>query len=410
MNTVSPPTTQALVDKAKAVFVPNYAPRPLVLDRGRGSRVWDVEDREFIDFGTGISVSSLGHADPDLVAALRAQSEKLWHTSNVYYNEPAVRLGAALAESCCGERVFFCNSGAEANEAAIKLARKFSSLHYPEAKRDIITFQGSFHGRTLATVTATAQPKYHQGFEPLPGGFRYCPFNDFEAIEGLVSSDTTCAVLVEPIQGEGGIVPAAPGFMAHLRALCDRHNALLISDEIQCGMGRTGHFWAHAWAGVEPDLVTTAKALGNGIPIGALLAKARVADALGVGSHGTTFGGNPLACAVALAAVTKLRSEELLANVRRQGEAIGAALTALNQRLGIFAAIRGQGLMIGAPLMEAHQGRAGDIINAGIDHGILVLQAGPNVMRLLPPLTLNDTDREEGLERLTKALQACFGA
>lgn len=404
MNKPMQPRTRELIDKGRRYYVPNYRPRETVLDHGKGARLWDLDGNEYIDFGTGISVNSLGHQDPDLVAALMTQAHKLWHTSNIYYTESSVQLAEELVNSCCAERVFFCNSGAEANEAAIKLARKWASQNLPAHRRDIITFYGSFHGRTLTTVTATAQPKYQEGFEPLPGGFRYCAFNDFAAIEAMLAEDTACAILIEPIQGEGGVTPAAPGFLAHLRALCDRHNVLLMCDEVQCGMGRTGHLWAHSWAGVEPDVVTTAKALGGGVPIGAMLTGAKVAEVLQFGSHGSTFGGNPVMSAVARVALRKLSAPELLANVNRQGQVFRDTLAAINHKLGMFQEVRGVGLILGAQLADAWKGKAGDITEICRLHGVLILQAGPDVLRFLPPLNITDEELQTGLERLEAGL------
>lgn len=408
MNKPMQPRTRELIDKGRRYYVPNYRPRETVLDHGKGARLWDLDGNEYIDFGTGISVNSLGHQDPDLVEALVAQAHKLWHTSNVYYTEPAVQLAEELVNSCCAERVFFCNSGAEANEAAIKLARKWASQNLPAHRRDIITFYGSFHGRTLTTVTATAQPKYQEGFEPLPGGFRYCDFNDFAAIEAMLAEETACAVLLEPIQGEGGVTPSAPGFLAHLRALCDKHNVLLMCDEVQCGMGRTGHLWAHAWAGVEPDVITIAKALGGGVPIGAMLAGAKVAEVLGFGSHGSTFGGNPVMSSVARVALRKISSPALLANVTRQGQVFHDTLVAIGRKLDMFQEVRGVGLILGAQLNDAWKGKAGDLTEICRLHGVLILQAGPDVLRFLPPLNITDEELQTGLERLEAGLAAAY--
>ena len=403
------PLSQELVAKGQRYFVPNYKPREMIIDHGRGARVWDLDGNDYIDLGTGISVNSLGHQEPDLVQALTDQAQKIWHTSNIFFTEPTVRLAEELVQAAAfAERVFFCNSGAEANEAAIKLARKYSSQHFPPQKREIITFKGSFHGRTLTTVTATAQPKYHEGFEPLPGGFSYCPFNDFAAIEAQIS-DSTCAVLVEPIQGEGGITSAVPGFLRHLRDLCDKHDALLMLDEVQCGMGRTGKLFAHEWDEVAPDVVTLAKALGCGFPIGAMLTAPKVAEVLQFGSHGSTFGGNPMASAVARVALSKIRSTELLANVERQGAVIKERFNALNQSLDLFTEVRGKGLMIGAELKPDGHGKAGDISEVCRRHGVLVLQAGPNVLRLLPPLNITDEEVATGLERIQTALTTWKG-
>lgn len=398
--------TNDLLKKGRDYYAPNYKPREVILDRGKGSRIWDLDGNEYIDLGTGISVNSLGHQDPELVEALSSQAKKLWHTSNIYFTEPAIRLAEELIQASFADKVFFCNSGAEANEAAIKLARKYSSEHFPPNKREIITFEGSFHGRTLATVTATAQPKYHQGFEPLPGGFTYCPFNDFDAIASAIS-DKTCAVLVEPIQGEGGIVPAAPGFLKHLRELCDRHQAMLMLDEIQCGMSRTGRLFAHHWEqDVTPDVMTLAKALGGGLPIGAMLATAKVAPALKLGTHGSTFGGNPVVASVARVVLRRVQAPELLDNVRKQGGLLLDHLHQLNESLALFREVRGRGLMIGAELQEDLRGQAGKITEHCRSHFILVLQAGPDVLRFLPPLNITDDELGIGLSRLTTALKS----
>ena len=402
----SDPATAALVAAAQHYFVPVYRPRAAVLDRGRGARVWDIEGREYVDFAAGIAVCGLGHADPELVAALTAQAGKLWHTSNVFLSEPAIRLAEELvAASGFATRVFFCNSGAEANEAAIKLARRWATAQgRPPERRVILSFQGSFHGRTLATVTATAQPRYQEGYEPLPAGFRYAAFNDANAAAAAMANGDVAAVLVEPVQGEGGVMPAVPGYLAALRLLCDRHDALLICDEIQCGMGRTGTLFAHPQDGVIPDIVTLAKALGAGFPIGAMLAGPKVAEVLQYGAHGTTFGGNPLAAAVARVALRRLAAPELLANVERQARALRAGLECINAELGIFSAVRGRGLMLGALLAEPHRGRAGEVLDHAHRAGLLLLQAGPDVLRLVPPLVLTDADAAEGLDRLRIAL------
>lgn len=388
-------------------YVPVYRPRRIVLDHGRGARVWDRDGREYVDFGAGIAVNALGHAHPALVDALTTQAGKLWHTSNVFVSEPPLRLAEALVQaSGFAERVFLCNSGAEANEAAIKLARKWAAAQGREpARRTILSFEGSFHGRTLATVTATAQPKYHEGFEPLPAGFRYAPFNDLAAAGAAMAGGDVCAVLVEPVQGEGGVTPANAAFLAGLRELCDRHGALLMFDEIQCGMGRTGRLFAWQGFDVRPDVVTLAKALGSGFPIGAMLAGPQAAQTLQFGAHGTTFGGNPLAAAVALAALRELSSAGLLANVERQSLAIRAALSRFDAELGLFDEVRGRGLMIGAQLRPQWAGRAGEVLDLCIAEGLLLLQAGPDVLRFVPALNISDADVAEGLARLERALR-----
>ncbi len=395
-----------LIDLAKRYWLPVYQPRELVLDHGKGARVWDTQGRDYIDFGAGIAVNALGHQDPDLLAALTAQAHKLWHASNVFYTEPPLRLAEELVNaSGFAERVFLCNSGAEANEAAIKLVRKWAAAQgRPPQRRVIITFRGSFHGRTLATVTATAQPKYQEGYEPLPGGFRYLDFNDATALEAAFAAGDIAAVMLEPVQGEGGVLPAAPGFIARARALCDAHDALLVLDEIQCGMGRTGTLFAHVQDQVQPDIVTLAKALGGGFPIGAMLAGSKVAQVMQYGAHGTTFGGNPMAAAVARVALAKLASPAVLANVQRQAQALRDGLAAINRELDLFAEVRGRGLMIGAVLAERWKGRAGSILDHAAAHGLLLLQAGPDVLRFVPPLTISDTELAEGLARLHAAL------
>ncbi|MGY6518823.1 MAG: acetylornithine transaminase [Lysobacteraceae bacterium] len=400
--------TAELADSARHHWLPVYRPRELVLDHGRGARVFDVEGREYIDFASGIAVNALGHGDPDLLAALQAQAQRLWHASNVFLTEPPVRLAEELvAAAPFAQRVFFCNSGAEANEAVIKLVRLWASqAGRPPERRVVLSFRGSFHGRTLATVTATAQPKYQAGYEPLPQGFRYCDFNDLEAVDRAMAAGDVCAVLVEPVQGEGGVVPAAPGFLAGLRERCDRHGALLVLDEIQCGMGRTGTLFAHAADGVRPDAVSLAKALGCGMPIGAVLVGPVLAGVMGVGAHGTTFGGNPLACAVARVALRKLGSPGLLANVAARTDQLRTGLQALDGGRGLFAGVRGRGLMIGAVLAGRHAGRAGELMDHAAAAGVLVLQAGPDVLRLLPPLNLEAEECAEGLARLGTALDA----
>ena len=392
-------------------YLPVYRPRGIVLDHGLGSRLWDRDGREYVDFGAGIAVNALGHAHPALVAALTAQAGKLWHTSNVFVSEPPLRLAQALVDAAgFADQAFFCNSGAEANEAAIKLARQWATARgrAPE-RRVILSFRGSFHGRTLAAVTATAQPKYHAGFEPLPAGFRYSDFNDLAAAEAAMAAGDVCAVLVEPVQGEGGVTPASETFLRGLRTLCDRHEALLILDEIQCGMGRTGKLFACDGYGVRPDVVTLAKALGGGFPIGAMLVGARAANALQFGQHGTTFGGNPLATAVAGAALRELSSPALLANVERQSQALREGLAALDVEFGVFSEVRGRGLMLGAQLRPQLAGQAGAMVDRGIEHGLLMLQAGPDVLRFVPALNITDADVADGLARLRATLAVFSG-
>ena len=397
-----------LVGLGKRYWLSVYRPRDVVLDHGKGSRVWDTEGRDYIDFGAGIAVNALGHQDPDLVAALVGQANKLWHASNVFYSEPPLRLAQELVELApFAERVFLCNSGTEANEAAIKLVRKWAAAQgRPPEKRFIVTFKGSFHGRTLAAVTATAQPKYQEGYEPLPGGFRYVPFNDSAALEAAMAHGDVAAVMLEPVQGEGGVMPAEPGFLKKVRDLCDAHDALMDLDEIQCGMGRTGTLFAHTHDHVTPDIVTLAKALGAGFPIGAMLVGPKVSEVMQFGAHGTTFGGNPMAAAVARVALAKIASPAVMLNVERQANDIRTGLNKLNHEFHLFSEIRGRGLMIGAVLESAYAGRAGEILDLAAAHGLLLLQAGPDVLRIVPPLTITDEETAEGMQRLHASLAA----
>ena len=402
--------TTELVATGQRRYVPNYAPKEMILDRGEGARMWDLDGNEYVDMGAGIGVTSLGHGAPELAEALVAQAGRLWHVSNLYFVEPAVRLAEELCEASFAERVFFCNSGAEANEAAIKLARKHASLHHGPGKREIVTFYGGFHGRTLATVTATAQPKYQEGFEPLPEGFRYCDYNDAAALDDAIG-ERTCAVLVEPIQGEGGVVPAEAGFLAAVAERCRAHDALLMLDEIQSGLARTGRLFAYEWEdGLVPDVVTIAKALGGGLPIGAMLVGPRAAETLQPGSHGSTFGGNPIAAAVARVVLRTLCSGDLLANVEHQGERLRKRLDALHNEFGFIAEVRGKGLMIGAVLRGEWAGRAGELGELCRRHGVLVLQAGPDVLRFLPPLNITDAELDDGMDRFEVAMREAVDA
>jgi len=389
-------------------YLPVYRPRQLVLERGQGARLWDVQGREFIDLAAGIAVCSLGHGNAELKAALVEQAGKLWHTSNMFYSEPPLHLAQELvAASRFAERVFLCNSGAEANEVAIKLVRKWAAAQgRPPERRVILTFRGSFHGRTLATVTATAQPKYQEGYEPLPGGFRYADFNDVAQLEAAMAGGDVAAVMFEPVQGEGGVMPATPEFMRRARELCDQHDALLVLDEIQVGMGRTGELFAHWHWGVTPDIVTLAKALGCGFPIGAMLAGPKVAEVMGVGAHGSTFGGNPLAAAVARVALRRLASDEIRANVVRQSAALRAGLEAIGAEFGVFEQVRGMGLMIGAVLKPEYVAGIGALLDLAAEKQVLILQAGSSVLRFVPPLNITDAELAEGLKRVREAIAA----
>jgi len=391
------------------VMVPVFSPASFVPVRGAGSRVWDTEGRDYVDFTGGIAVTALGHAHPELVRVLREQGETLWHVSNAYTNEPVLRLAKRLESLTFADRAFFANSGAEANEAALKLARRAAIERHGPEKIEIVSFQQSFHGRTLFTVSVGGQPKYAEGFGPVPAGIRHLPYNDIEAARAAIGSKT-CAVIVEPIQGEGGVIPADPAFLRALRESCDAHGALLIFDEVQTGVGRTGFFYAYMDTGVTPDILTTAKALGNGFPIGAMLTTHEVAAHFKVGVHGTTYGGNPLGAAVADKVVELVSEPALLEGVKQRGGLIRAKLEELNQRSNLFKAVRGKGLLIGAELTAAFEGRAKDFVNAAAAHGVMLLIAGPNVLRFAPSLVMPEADLNEGFARLTQAIDAVVGA
>ncbi len=389
-------------------MVPNYSPAAVIPVKGEGSRVWDQAGREYIDFAGGIAVTCLGHAHPALVEALMEQAKKLWHVSNVMANEPALRLAKKLCEATFAEKVFFANSGAEANEAALKLARKYANDHFGPDKREIISFYQAFHGRTLFTVTVGGQAKYTEGFEPLPGGVSHVAFNDLEALAGVIS-DRTCAVILEPLQGEGGVMPANAEFIQGVRELCDRNNALLIFDEVQSGNGRTGHLYAYMGFDVVPDILTTAKGLGGGFPVGALLTTTEIARSLTVGTHGTTYGGNPLASAVAEAVFDIINDNAVLAGVRTRHEQFVAGLDRINERYGVFSEVRGLGLLLGCALTEPWQNRARDFLRASLDEGLMVLVAGPSVIRMAPSLIIPEALIEEGLRRFEQAIAAVVG-
>jgi succinylornithine aminotransferase len=385
------------------VMVPVFSPAPFVPARGLGSRVWDTQGRDYIDFTGGIAVTALGHAHPELVRVLQEQGETLWHVSNAYTNEPVLRLAKQLEALTFAERAFFANSGAEANEAALKLARRVAVERHGPEKFEIVSFAQSFHGRTFFTVSVGGQPKYAEGFGPVPAGIVHLPYNDIAAAREAIGAKT-CAVIVEPIQGEGGVIPADPEFLRALREACDAHDALLIFDEVQTGVGRTGHFYAYMDTGVTPDILTTAKALGNGFPIGAMLTTNAIAAHFKVGVHGTTYGGNPLGAAIAGKVVELVSDPALLEGVKRRAAMLTARLDALGKRFGLFKTIRGKGLLIGAELVAAYEGRAKDFIDAAARHGAMLLVAGPNVLRFAPSLVISDDEMDEGLARLERAI------
>ncbi len=384
------------------LMVPNYAPAQWVPVRGEGSRLWDQQGRDYLDLAGGIAVTSLGHCHPAMVRALTEQAQQLWHVSNTLTNEPALRLARKLVDATFAERVFFCNSGAEANEAAFKLARKVASDSNP-ARDEIIATTNSFHGRTFFTVTVGGQPKYSDGFGPRPQAISHVPYNDIDALRAAVSA-RTCAIVIEPVQGEGGVLPAQRDYLQAARELADAHGALLIFDEVQTGVGRTGALYAYQHYGVVPDILTSAKGLGGGFPIGAMLTTADIAKHFSVGTHGTTYGGNPLACAVAEAVIDTVNTPEVLANVASRSAQLRDGLNALNQTTPVFSEIRGLGLLLGAVLTEAYAGKAGDVVALAAEAGVIVLQAGPNVVRFAPSLVISEAELASGLARLGQAL------
>ena len=394
---------QVTRDLFNDVMVPNYNPSAVIPVRGEGSRVWDQNNNEFIDFAGGIAVNCLGHCHPALVAALKEQGEKIWHLANVMTNEPALRLAKKMVDATFAEKVYFANSGAEANEAALKLARRFALDKFGAEKSKIIAFNKGFHGRTFFTVTVGGQAAYSDGFGPKPADIVHCDYNDIAAFEALIGDDT-CAVMMEPLQGEGGIVPPTNEFAQKVRELCTKHNALLIFDEVQTVVGRTGHLYAYEGLDVIPDILTTAKALGDGFPIGAMITTTEIAAHLKIGTHGSTYGGNPLACAVAEAAFDTVNTPVVLNGVKEREQMFRDGLNAINEKYHVFSEIRGKGLLIGAVLNEKFEGRARDFLVASANNGLMNLVAGMNVIRFTPSLVIPFEDIKEGLARFEKAV------
>jgi len=392
-------TSQETIGIFKQYVIANYSRLPVVFVRGEGSYLWDADGRRYIDLFPGWGVSGLGHCHPRVVAAIREQAGKLLHVANNYYMEPQGRLARILSERSFGGKCFFCNSGAEANEGAMKLARLATRSGAGPARWKFITFLNGFHGRTLAAISATAQPKYHAGFEPIVPGFLYAPFNDLKAAEALVDAET-CAVLVEPIQGEGGVNPARPEFLQGLRKLCDREGMILILDEVQTGCGRTGKWFGYQHYGVVPDIMTLAKSLGGGTAIGALVAQPKVADKLVPGTHASTFGGNPLACAAGIAAFEAIEEEDLLRNAADLGRRALARLEAMKVRFPFIREVRGKGMMIGAELDRPGK----DVVARCLKSGLLINCTHETVIRLLPALNITPEILDEGMDILEEAL------
>jgi len=390
----------SLIEKSSRLFINTYARYPAAMIKGQGCRLTDADGKEYLDFLSGIAVCGLGHCHPEVTAAISEQAGRLVHVSNLYHTVPQTELAELLINNSFADRVFMCNSGAEANEAAIKLARKFSG----EGRYEIISLEGSFHGRTLAAVAATGQPKFHKGFEPLPAGFVHAPFGDIEALEKLVAPQT-CAILCEPLQGEGGVRPLPREYLTAIRKLCDQKNLLLIFDEVQVGMGRTGTLFAYEQLGVTPDIMTLAKALGNGLPIGAMLTTEKISAAFEPGSHASTFGGNPIACAAGLVVVKTMLAGTFLAEVTAKGEYLAGKLNGLADRHPAMASgCRGLGLIRGLALTPEYVDKGAQIVNRLFEMGFLANFAGNAVLRFLPPLIIS---REE-IDQLTQALDEVF--
>jgi predicted acetylornithine/succinylornithine family transaminase len=376
-----------------------YARYPVLLIKGKGTRVWDLEGEEYLDFVSGLAVCNLGHCHPKVVKAIQDQAEKLIHVSNFYYIEPQIQLASLLCKHSFADKVFFCNSGAEANEGAIKLARKYAKEKTGRDRYEIITMERSFHGRTLATLTATAQEKFHKGYEPLMPGFKYVPFDDVRAVRNAIDSKT-CAVMLEPIQGEGGVNCPSEGYLKALREICDEKELLLIFDEVQVGMGRTGKLFAYEHDGIEPDLLTLAKSLAGGVPIGALLIKKGVAESFRPGDHASTFGGNPLATAAGVAAFTTILEEGMLENCQKMGDYFLSQLEAIQKKYLFVKEVRGKGLILGMELSLD----GSSIVKEMLRKKILINCTMGNVLRFLPPLIVT----QEEIDRVIKALEEVF--
>lgn len=390
---------QEVMEMDKKYVMQSYSRIPIVIDRGKGVRVWDKDGKEYLDFVSGIGVNAIGHCHPEVLAAISSQMQRLFHCSNLYYIELQTQLAKALCDVSFADKVFFCNSGAEANEAAIKLVHKFGSKQKGRPY-EIITMEDSFHGRTLATLKATGQTKYQDDFGPFPPGFKYAPFNDLEGVRNSVSHKT-CAIMLEPIQGEGGLSVASESFITGLRQLCDERGILLVVDEVQCGLGRTGKMFAYEHYGIEPDIMTLAKCLGGGMPIGATLAKEEIASLFGPGSHASTFGGNPLVCSAALAFLKVLEKEKLVERAKEKGKYFREKLMGLKKKFPFLKEIRGKGLMVGLKLTFPGK----DVVAKCRQKGLLINCTAENVLRFLPPLIVDNKDIDEAIEILKSVMR-----
>ena len=398
---MQPEITRDLFDK---VILPVYSPASFIPVKGKGSRVWDQNGEEYIDFAGGIAVNALGHCHPELINALHQQSEKLWHVSNVFTNEPSLRLAQKIIDNTFADRVFFANSGAEANEAAFKLARYYAAEKYSPYKTKIIAFYQSFHGRTFFTVSVGGQAKYSDGFGPKPADIIHVPFNDLNAVKAVMD-DHTCAVVLEPVQGEGGLTSATPEFLEGVRALCDQYNALLVFDEVQCGVGRTGSLYTYQQYDVVPDILTSAKALGGGFPISAMLTTNEIASVMHPGVHGTTYGGNPLACAVGCEAFDIINTPEVIQGIEKRRAIFIEQLESINDKFKVFREYLGKGLLLGAELQPKFHSKAREFLNVASECKVMILNAGPNVLRFTPSLIISEDEIKEGMNRLSTAVE-----
>jgi acetylornithine/N-succinyldiaminopimelate aminotransferase len=412
---VQMPVSTASSDFSTADFdtyvMSTYGRYGITLDRGEGCRVWDTNGREYLDFVAGIATCTLGHAHPAMVTAVTQQIQKLHHVSNLYYTQEQGELAKWLVEHSCADRAFFCNSGAEANEGAIKLARKYAHTKLGIQSPVIITAHASFHGRTLATITATGQPKYQKNFDPLMPGFYYVAYNDIAALEEAIrildqNERQVAAILLEALQGEGGVRPGDLAYFQRIREICDEKGILLIADEVQVGMGRTGKYWGYENLGIEPDIFTSAKGLGGGIPIGAMLCKS-FCDVFQPGDHASTFGGNPFATGVALTVCRTLEQENLLGNVQARGEQLRSGLQALAvQHPTVIAEVRGWGLINGLVLHAESEFTSADIVKTAIEQGVLLVPAGPKVVRVVPPLTVSEAEIDQAIAAVKQGIES----
>jgi len=392
-------TNQEIIALNERYLFPVYTRAPIAIVRGQGCRVWDADGNEYLDFFASTVVAALGHTHPNVTRAIIEQAGKILHVSNLHHSEPQALLAELLCTHSFADRVFLCNSGAEANEAAIKLARKYGAEH-GDGRFEIITAWGSFHGRTIATITATGQEKVRRGFQPLPEGFRYCAYNDVDALDAALSP-RTIAVMLEPLQGEGGVIAPPPEYLRGVRELCDRHDLLLILDEVQTGMGRLGTLFAYEQSGIAPDIMTLAKGLGTGVPIGAMLATERVATSFNAGAHASTFGGNPLTCAVGVAVMRTLLQEGVLANCQTQGEYLRARLQDLRATCPRVRDVRGRGLLVGAEL----DGPGAPVVDACRAAGLLINCTVEKVLRFSPPLIVSRDEIDRAVDIITRILR-----